>query len=137
MTNSTASPPAAADRSPRTELEAPAEPAPGPALDAEALALLPLPDLDEGLTAEQIRGGSCVWCDTALNAETAVDFGERSGTLDDVTAPWYPRACRRCVLDAVLAEYKRHPRMCEQCVDDPAVCHSHRALRRLALEARR
>lgn len=138
MTNSTASPPAAAEHRPRTESAPLAETASSPAIDADALALLPLPTLATGsLTAEQVRGGSCVWCGTGLNAETAIDFGARSGTLAGVTAPWYPRGCADCVRRAALRAFRAHPGTCEQCVDDPSLCNVRRALRRLALEGRR
>lgn len=116
----------------------PPETASSTAFDSEVLALLQLPALGTGrLTAEQIRGGSCVWCGTPLNAESAIDFGARSGTLAGVVAPWYPRGCAVCVCRAAREEYQRHPRTCEQCVDDPSVCTERRALRRLALEGRR
>ncbi|AJE43480.1 hypothetical protein BJY54_005558 [Streptomyces nodosus] len=103
-----------------------------------SLDLLPLPDLDAGLlTAEQVRGGSCVWCGTRLTGETAIDFGARSGTLVGVVAPWYPRGCRPCVRKAAVTAHNEHPSTCEQCVDDPTLCDTRRALRRLALEVRR
>lgn len=116
----------------------PPETASSPVLDPEVLALLQLPALGSGrLTAEQIRGGSCVWCATGLNAETAIDFGARSGTLAGVVAPWYPRGCADCVRKAALRAFRAHPGTCEQCVDDPSLCNTRRALRRLALEGRR
>jgi len=108
-----------------------------PTLDTDTLALLPLPSLSTGLlTAKQVRGASCVWCGTPLNAETAVDFGARSESLSGVVAPWYPRGCGGCVRKTALAEYNQHPRTCEQCVDDPGLCDARRSLRRLALEGR-
>jgi hypothetical protein len=114
------------------------ENASSPTLDAEALALLPLPNLATGkLTAEQVRGGACVWCASPLTGETAVDFGARSGTLAGVIAPWYPRGCPACVRDAALGAFRAHPGTCEQCVDDPSLCDTRRTLRRLAREGRR
>ncbi|MEV5989536.1 hypothetical protein AB0L85_32090 [Streptomyces sp. NPDC052051] len=103
----------------------------------QALEILALPDLATGLlTAEQVRGATCVWCGASLNAETAIDFGSRSGTLAGVVALWYPRGCAGCIRKAALTEYNQHPRTCEQCVDAPALCDTRRTLRRLALEGR-
>ena len=99
-------------------------------------ALLPLPILGK-LTPEQIRGASCVWCDTGLNAEVAIDFGACHGSLMGQATIWYPRACPACALEAALTAHNTHPRTCEQCVDDPYACADRRALRRLTLELRR
>lgn len=99
-------------------------------------ALLPLPILGS-LTPEQIRGASCVWCSTGLNAETAMDFGACHGALMGQVTIWYPRACSPCVNRVACKEFAAHPRTCEQCVDDPTACDDRRALRRLALETRR
>jgi hypothetical protein len=119
-------------------LPMPPQNASSPVFNSDVLALLELPALGAGrLTAEQIRGGSCVWCGTPLNAESAIDFGARSGSLAGVVAPWYPRGCTPCVREAFRSAYKEHPGTCEQCVDDPTICGTRRGLRRLALEGRR
>lgn len=55
----------------------------------DARALSPL-----GLTADQLRGGACVWCGAKL-ALAAVDLGIRP----DPRCPWvswFPRACTPC-----------------------------------------
>ncbi|MBQ0828910.1 hypothetical protein [Streptomyces tagetis] len=105
------------------------------AYTAETLALLVLSDLATGrLTKEQIRGADCVWCETPLSIETAIDFGARSGTFAGAVTAWYPRGCLACVRKAALTAYTAHPETCEQCVDDPSVCDTGRALRHLELK---
>lgn len=103
-----------------------------PANSASALELLPLPKVQD-LSASKLRGATCAWCNTPLTAETARDLGERpapdGGTM-------FPRGCTRCVNGAARDTYLKHHRTCEQCVDDPTLCDTHRALRRLALETR-
>jgi hypothetical protein len=100
--------------------------------DGDVLALLPLPRVSapSGL---QARGAACVWCQTRLTVETAVDLGERTGP-GGVTH--FPRGCPDCVRAAALRTYGVHTDNCEQCVDNPLLCETRRALRRLALEAR-
>lgn len=100
--------------------------------DVGALALLPLPRVS-ALTALQARGAACVWCQTRLTIETAVDLGERPAP-GGVTL--FPRGCPDCVRAAALRTYGVHAGTCEQCVDDPTLCDTRRALRRLALEVR-
>jgi hypothetical protein len=95
-----------------------------------ALALLPLPTVTS-LTGLQARGAACVWCPTLLTIETAVDLGERPGP-GGVTL--FPRGCPDCVRAAALRTYGVHADNCEQCVDNPILCDTRRALRRLALE---
>jgi len=100
----------------------------------DALAILTLPALSAGLTAEQVRGAACVWCKRRLDAEMAVDFGARHGTLIGIATAWYPRGCPACVRAAALRAHVEHPQTCEQCVDDFSVCDTRRALRRLAFK---
>ncbi|MDX2837959.1 hypothetical protein PV377_02895 [Streptomyces ipomoeae] len=88
---------------------------------ADALAL---PDPAK-LTADQVRGGHCCWCDTPLTAETAVDLGERRHPMH-----WFPRCCRPCI----HATNRTHPGMCEQCAINAADCPTAHALRHLAQE---
>jgi hypothetical protein len=106
----------------------------------EALALLPLPDLD-GLTDEQARGAVCVWDATEppLTGDVAVDLGEHMSPLEGTISPmrWFPRACHRHVHDAAYAALMDHAPRCEQCVDEAAGCDMAVALRRLMREHRR
>jgi hypothetical protein len=107
-----------------------------PALDTAdlgPLALLPLPSVSV-LSETQRRGAVCVWCQTRLTIETAVDLGERTGPAD---VRVFPRGCPDCVRAAALRTYGVHADTCEQCVDNPILCDTRRALRRLALEVRR
>ncbi|MFI2632645.1 hypothetical protein ACH5A2_19935 [Streptomyces collinus] len=83
------------------------------------------------LAETQRRGAACVWCQTRLTIETAVDLGERTGPANVKT---FPRGCPDCVRAAALHTYGAHADTCEQCVDDPSLCETRRALRRLALE---
>ncbi|WP_435193293.1 hypothetical protein [Streptomyces sp. NRRL F-5630] len=47
------------------------------------------------LTAEQLRGGACVWCETPLRPGIDdVDLGARRTTRNGPA--WFPRGCRRC-----------------------------------------
>ncbi|WP_406200191.1 hypothetical protein OG331_25310 [Streptomyces sp. NBC_01017] len=98
-----------------------------------ALDLLPLPRVTS-LSGLQARGAACVWCQIGLTIETAVDLGERPPGPGGVTL--FPRGCRDCVRAAALRTYGVHADTCEQCVDNPTLCDTRRALRRLALEAR-
>jgi hypothetical protein len=101
--------------------------------DVDAPGLLPLPK-SPGLSALQARGAACVWCQTRLTIETAVDLGERPGP-GGVTL--FPRGCPDCVRAAALRTYGAHANTCEQCVDNPILCDTRHALRRLALEVHR
>ncbi|MEV6833452.1 hypothetical protein AB0N17_02805 [Streptomyces sp. NPDC051133] len=107
-----------------------------PTAQRKTLASLELPGTAR-LTAEQLRGADCVWCGTELHGDTSVDLEQRYNSIAGVVGRWFPRGCRRCTLQTVLAAYKTHQGSCEQCVDDPTLCDTHRALRRLALELRR
>lgn len=104
-----------------------------PASTTSVLELLPLPEVPS-LSDAQLRGATCVWCDSVLTAETARDLGERPHP-DGGT--WFPRGCAGDVRRAARLHYSVHPRTCEQCVDDRTLCDTQRALRRLALEGRR
>lgn len=99
---------------------------------AEALALLPLPDLTR-LTEQQRCGTACVWDGVPLPAD-AVGLGQH--TIDGRVA--FLRGCRLCVRAHVNGTDAAHRLMCEQCVDDQVgdrtVCETGRALRRLVLE---
>lgn len=94
-----------------------------------ALALLPLPDLAT-LPEPKARGTQCVWCNTTISTESAVDLGARRITLRGNPITVFPRACTICM----RAAHKNHPQMCEQCTDDAAQCDTGRTLRRLVLE---
>ncbi|MET8554769.1 hypothetical protein ABZV64_07300 [Streptomyces sp. NPDC004959] len=49
----------------------------------------------ETLTAEQLRGAACVWCETALRPGIDdVDLGARRATRNGPA--WFPRGCPRC-----------------------------------------
>ena len=103
----------------------------------DALALLPLPDLD-GLTDDQTRGATCVWCPVdspPLTVETAIDLGEHMSLLSGSTSPmrWFPRSCRAHAAHAALKALHDHAPSCEQCTDDPACCEIGRVLRRVSL----
>lgn len=101
------------------------------------LAGLVLPD-PALLLPPQVRGATCVWCDTRLSGATALDLGPRSEPpILGVAGRWFPRGCAPCTLDQVLAAYKTHWATCEQCVDDETLCDIQRGLRALALELRR
>ena len=106
----------------------------------QALALLPLPDLD-GLTDAQTRGTTCVWCppdSPPLTAETAVELGEHLSALSGSSSPmrWFPRACHKCANPAALKALHDHAPGCEQCVDNAALCAVFRTLPRLMRETR-
>lgn len=103
----------------------------------EALALLPIPDLD-GLSDGQTRGTTCVWCGIGLTPATAVGLGERMSPLSGSTSPmrWFPRSCRSCANPAALKALHDHAPGCEQCVDNGALCPVFRVLARLMRETR-
>jgi hypothetical protein len=103
-------------------------------IPAALLPLIPLPAL-EGLPDARARGAACVFGGGPLTAETAVDLGEDLSPDSGTTL--FLRACRPCVLQAVLEARRTHPGWCEQCVDDPGVCETSRALHTLDLELRR
>ncbi|TXJ73307.1 hypothetical protein E2C11_29590 [Streptomyces lavendulae] len=88
------------------------------------------------LLPPQVRGATCVWCDTRLSGATAIDLGPRSDPILGVAGRWFPRGCIPCTLKRVLAAYKVHWATCEQCVDDETLCDTQRGLRALALELR-
>lgn len=102
----------------------------------DVLAELPLPPVSR-LADGQVRGAACVWCTIALTGETAIDLGTRNDSFAGVAAHWFPRSCRDCLKEAALQEYGDHTGTCEQCIDDPSLCETRRALRRLALDGRR
>lgn len=107
-----------------------------PSLSPEAaLALLPLPDVDD-LTAEQRRGAVCVWgaSEKPLTTEAAIDLGERQ---DADGTSWFPRACRDCARREATYALHYHTTMCEQCVDDAPRCVQGDGLLRLVREMRR
>jgi hypothetical protein len=97
--------------------------------DVGALALLPLPRVS-ALTALQARGASCVWCQTRLTIETAVDLGERPGPAG-VTV--FPRGCASCARGLADRVYPIHVANCRACRRN-AHCADRVALRRLASE---
>jgi hypothetical protein len=48
------------------------------------------------LGVTQVRGFSCVWCNTRLEDATAVDLPRQRLRIVDRTTHWYPRACPAC-----------------------------------------
>jgi hypothetical protein len=102
-----------------------------PSLTPEAaLTLLVLPALD-GLTVEQVRGASCIWCETPLTAETAVDLHERRHKRLDGHFSTFPRACHPCTRTAADNALGIHVGGCEQCIDNIDRCATAAALRDL------
>lgn len=99
------------------------------------LALLALPSLD-GLTQEQVRGASCIWCGSLLDTATAVDLGERRHKRLDGKYSTFPRACRPCVHTEAYRTILNHGGSCEQCVDDLDSCPTGVGLRALMREYR-
>jgi hypothetical protein len=104
-----------------------------PEIPPEVLAVLVLPALDS-LSDTRARGATCVWCPARLTPDTAYDLGDRPHPAGGRA---FPRGCRRCVQQAILAAYSAHSRDCVRCEADPTTCTLRRALRRTALEARR
>ena len=102
---------------------------------SDSLTLLTLPALD-GLTQEQVRGAACIWCDTRLDTDTAVDLGKRKHRRLDGRYSTFPRACRPCVHTEAYRATLDHGGMCEQCVDDLDSCETGVALRALMREYR-
>ncbi len=100
---------------------------------ASVLELLALPHVPR-LSDAQRRGTACVWCAVALAPDTARNLGARPAPDG---GQMFPRGCPNCIRGEALRVYGMHERTCEQCVDDPTVCDTRRALRRLALEGRR
>lgn len=97
--------------------------------------LLTLPSLD-GLTQEQVRGASCIWCDATLDTATAVDLGERKHKRLDGHYSTFPRACRACVHTEAYRTILNHGGNCEQCADDLDSCKTGVGLRALMREYR-
>ncbi|WP_435611697.1 hypothetical protein [Streptomyces sp. bgisy159] len=96
-------------------------------ITSEALAALKLPaqqELDDG----QRRGATCVWCGYALNAESAVDLGER-----EPPERWFPRACRPCTGRRAHSGFFDHVQSCGHCAHRPTLCETGRLLNRLTL----
>ncbi|MFJ6668985.1 hypothetical protein [Streptomyces sp. NPDC091383] len=86
------------------------------------LTYLALPD-PALLLPPQVRGATCVWCDTRLSGATALDLGSRSEPpILGAAGRWFPRGCIPCTLKHVL---------------DETLCDTQRGLRALALELRR
>jgi hypothetical protein len=56
----------------------------------------PVPRPRDGLTADQVRGYSCVWCATPLDDATAIDLPPQPFRILDMVTRWYPRACPTC-----------------------------------------
>ncbi|WP_157852689.1 hypothetical protein RFN58_06735 [Streptomyces iakyrus] len=100
--------------------------------EASALALLPLPRV-ASLSGLQARGAACVWCQTRLTIETAVDLGERPGP-SGVTV--FPRGCDSCVQRLAARVYRIHIANCRACLRNQP-CPDRRALRSLASEGAR
>jgi hypothetical protein len=91
------------------------------------LALLPLPKVS-GLSGLQARGAACVWCQTRLTIETAVDLGERPGP-GGVTL--FPRGCASCARGVAERLYRTHVANCRTCLRNEQ-CADRQALRLLA-----
>lgn len=96
----------------------------------EALALLPVPDWSD-LSEQQGRGTICVWCGSILTPAIAVSLGVRRIRVLDGHLDTFPRACRPCMRTKSQQAAKDHPGMCESCADNPALCDTAQALRRL------
>jgi hypothetical protein len=96
----------------------------------DALALIVLPSLD-GLSEEQLRGATCIWCGHGLTTDTAVDLGERRHKRLDGHYSTFPRGCRADAHRAAVQALHDHAGLCEQCVDDPGACSEGMALYRL------
>lgn len=56
---------------------------------------LPLPD-PAGLSVEQQRGASCVWCAAPLSNAAARDLGPRPVDVYGSSVRWFPRCCTTC-----------------------------------------
>jgi hypothetical protein len=97
--------------------------------DVGALTLLPLPRVSR-LSALQARGAACVWCQTRLTIETAVDLGERPGP-SGVTV--FPRGCASCARGLADRLYRVHVANCRACLRN-TYCADRTGLRRLASE---
>lgn len=97
---------------------------------ADATPLPPAPST-KGLSEPQLRGSHCVWCDTPLTTDTAVDLGERPYRRLDVRSSWFPRACPGCAGEKAYSALFAHAPTCEQCVDNATECATGRALNRL------
>lgn len=102
-----------------------------PAGIASITALLKVPE-HNALSAEQVRGARCVWCDKLLTAETAVDLPERRIRSLGTHIDTFPRAHRACVGKRAYSALLDHAPCCEQCVDNSAECETGRELQRLA-----
>lgn len=101
-----------------------------PSTTVAPVALLEVPGLD-GLTEPQLRGASCIWCDTPLTTEAAIDLGERRHRRLDGHYSTFPRGCRRCTAEHALQTLYDHAGSCEQCVDSAERCQTGIELRRL------
>ncbi len=99
----------------------------------DALALLPLPD-PAHLTEQQVCGRSCLWCETRLSGDSAIDLGERH---EKAFGCWFPRACRTCAGVKAHDALAAHAPYCELCIENPAECETGRALTRLVQDGRR
>jgi len=103
-----------------------------------ALSLLDVPELD-GLTDDQTRGSSCVWCHEDLDA-AAVDLGERMSALSGSSSPmrWFPRADSACVYVHAMRAMHDHVPGCRQCARRETLdqCAAGRGLRRLMRDHR-
>ncbi|MFJ8081440.1 hypothetical protein ACIQ6Y_12500 [Streptomyces sp. NPDC096205] len=98
--------------------------------------LLPLPPLD-GLSVGQVRGAMCIWCDTPLTAETAVDLGERRHRRLDGHYSTFPRACCQCTSRAAFTALHIHAPDCDTCRHNPAGCEAGAILLRMIRDGRR
>jgi len=103
---------------------------------AALLAHLELPAPSQ-LTAPQVRGAHCVWCDMRLEGATALDLGQRREEIGGVVSRWFPRGCRRCAEREALKALVEHGQTCEQCVDDRTRCPTGLSLVRAVRAARR
>lgn len=113
---------------PATTAEAPLVLEVPPAI-SQALGLPPL--LLAKLTSDQTRGAVCVWGSERLTGETAVDLGEPIGAA----GRWFPRACRRHLVDRAHRALFTHAPGCSDCRDGD--CDIERGLYRLARDGRR
>ncbi|MFJ4687478.1 hypothetical protein ACIQNG_19105 [Streptomyces sp. NPDC091377] len=71
---------------------------------------LPVPRTTE-LTAEQLTGQHCVWCDQPA----VVDLGPRTSAIDGHMQGWRPRGCHTCTTREATRVHHIHRSVCPRC----------------------